>query len=38
MKTISQLSILLEHFDWVEIVCAQKHGSRVPGHLRHSLV
>lgn len=37
MTTISQLN-RLEHFDWVEIACAQKHGSCVPGHLCHSLV
>ncbi len=37
MKTISRLHRLLEHIDWVETACAQKHGSSVPGHLHQSL-
>lgn len=38
METISLMYRLLEHFDWVEIACAQKHGSSVPGQQYHSLV
>ena len=33
METIGPTHRLLEHFDWVEIACAQNHSGSVPGRL-----